>query len=286
MKITAVPSFANSISPAPGAPPELRSIKMVTNATPEQPLAQPPAQELSIPDNSKTDAVTEDTKPISPQYAELAKRRRALQIKERELATREKALAEKSQGSDSIPLARLKSEPLSVLLESGVTYDQLTQAILANQGNPEIAALKAEVQALKEGVDKRFTDNVTQQEQAVLAEMRKEATGLVATGEEYALVRETGRIPDVMRLIEETYRESGQVLGVKEALQAIETELFKDAEKIASLEKIRNKYIASPPQQLSRPQGMRTLTNKDTASIPLSPKQRALAAFNGTLKRG
>lgn len=259
---------------------------MTTNATP----GTVPAETLAIPDTGDTaEATVEATQPLSPQFAALAKQRRALQVKERELADREKALStQPSNQGGGVDLARLKSEPLSVLLENGVTYDQLTEAILANQnGNgPELQALKAEIAALKEGVDKKFTDKTTAEEQQVLSEMRKEATRLAAEGDTFELVRETGSIPQVMTLIERTYRETGEVLDVNEAMQLVEDELITESLKLAALKKVQGRLKpeapqAPPPQQRQ----MRTLTNRDTAVQPLSRKERALLAFTGQLKK-
>ncbi len=289
MKISNVPSTANTAPTQQGGLENMRSLTMRTNHTPGI-YGQDPqsvvAQNAPDPDNdSKLNPATEDTQPISPQFARLAKERRALQVKERELKAREEAMATTSQGSDAIPLARLKAEPLKVLLESGVTYDELTQAILNGQGNSEVAELKTKLGALEQGIDDRFKKTATDQEQAVLAEMGREAKQLAATGEDFALTREMGRIPDVVSLIEKTYRESGEVLDVREAMELVEAELLKDAERIAGFEKVRQKYMPQMPPQQQRQTGMRTLTNRDTASVPMTAKQRALAAFNGTLKR-
>lgn len=283
MIINPLPATANIAPKAEGSFDTLRSIKMRTLATPSG--GMPVAENQETGDNKdKLPSDVEDTQPISPQFARLAKERRALQVKERELKAREEALASKP-AEGQIPLARLKQEPLKVLLESGVTYDQLTEALLNNQTNPEFNALRAEVEALKEGVDTKFKDNATQQKQQVLAEMKREATQLVAQGDDYAFVREMGKIPEVMSLIERTYDDSGEVLDVTEALALIETELAKEVEKITSLGKVREKFMPQPQPMQQRQQGMRTLTNRDTASPPMSPKQRAMAAFYGTLKR-
>jgi hypothetical protein len=117
--------------------------------------------------------------------------------------------------------------------------------------------------------------------------MRKEAQTLVAEGEDYELVRETRSIPQVMTLIERTYRETGEVLEVSEALKLVEDELYKDSLKLAALKKVQSGLApAQPAPQPMQPQRqMRTLTNRDTASVPMSRKARALAAFQGTLKK-
>jgi hypothetical protein len=185
-------------------------------------------------------------------------------------------------------MARLKAEPLSVLQEAGVTYDQLTEAILANQSGitPEILALKAEVKALKEGVDTKLTDRDTQVEQAVLAEMRRDVDRLSQEGDDYEMVRETRSQPDVVELIHRTWKETGEVLDVSEAMRLVEEDLINESLKIAKIKKVQSKLMpATAPAQQQQPKAMKTLTNRDTAIPPLSRRARAIAAFNGTLKK-
>lgn len=273
MKISAVPAVVNAMT-----------VATQQSTDRETPNIAPSVQELSIPDTNETTAKTEATQPLSPQFAELAKRRRALQLKERALAEKEKALAATTTGSSGIDLARLKSQPLSVLQEAGVTYDELTEAILANEGNAELRALKAEINALKEGIDKKFVEKDTQAEQQVLAEMKREAESLTAQGDAFELVRETRSIPNVMKLIERTYRETGEVLDVSEALKLVEDELFNDLNKLAQVNKIKSQFVQQTPAapQPKQTLGMRTLRNQDTASIALSRRARALAAWNNS----
>jgi hypothetical protein len=255
---------------------------MHTNATPGMVEAQ--VQELPRPlsplDNNK-EGEREETQPLSPQFAALAKQRRALQ-QERQAFEREKAERAAATPGATVDLARLKSEPLRVLLESGVTYDQLTQSILANDSgyNPEIQALKAELKALKDGVDNTLSERDKQARAQVLSEMRREATRLVQD-DSYELVRETRSIPKVMELIERTFDDSGEVLDVTEAMQLVEAELEKDSLRLAQLKKIQSRL--SPPVAQPQPQQrpVRTLTNRDTASVPVSAKARAMAAFYG-----
>lgn len=284
MKITPIPSTVTPETAAP-APRPILQMKTNFNSSSEDPQLQ---DERTIEDNKdEIKPVTEVTEPISPQFAALARQRRALQVKERELKEKEQALELRAKDGDQIPLSRLKSEPLRVLLESGVTYEQLTQAILANQGNPEVYSLKAEMEALKQGVDKRFSEEKTQAEQQALNDMTREAKRLVTEGEDFELVRETGSVPQAIKLIERTYRESGEVMDVREALRLVEESLFKRQEKLINLKKVQGLY-QKPEANLAAPQqrnfGMRTLTNKDTASMPLDRLARARAAFRGALK--
>lgn len=285
MKISPMPSAPMPTMDLQGNPTQsrvdsVRSLRMTTNANPL--MNEQPIQDVNTP----TQAAVEVTQPLSPQLALLAKQKRALQVKERELVNRERALSQPTSGS-GIDIARLKSEPLSVLLENGVTYEQLTNAIMANSGNSEINSLKAEIESLKQGIDQKFTEKDAQAERQVLAEMQREANRLCGTGDDFELVRETRNVPNVMKLIERTYRKTGEVLDVREALQLYEAELYKDAQKMMRYKKLQSQYspMTSQPQPQLRQTGMRTLTNRDTASVPMSSRARAMAAFYGTLKR-
>ncbi len=107
----AAPAPLGGTTPAAPAMSSVRSFKMNTNATPGRTDV---ALEPSISDPNDTAAAADEvTQPLSPQFAALAKQRRALQVKEREIADREKALQGQSstQGA-GIDVARLKSDPV------------------------------------------------------------------------------------------------------------------------------------------------------------------------------
>lgn len=293
MKVTPVSSVVTAPA-VDGQTLRLNAIKMKVNNTPSYTL--PPEEEAEVAkdipitddtgNNKETTATTEATEPLSPQFAALAKQRRALQVKERELLNLKKELESKSQGSDQIPLSRLKSEPLKVLLESGVTFDQLTEAVLSHQSNPELNALKSEMSSFKEDITKKFEDNKLQERRQVLAEMRRNVDGIIATGDDFELVRTTRSAPHVMRLIERTYDDTGEILDEREACKLVEDELFKRNQELAKTKKLQGLFQkpAEPAPAQSRP-GIRTLKNSDTASVPMDRKARALAAALGTLKK-
>lgn len=284
-----VPTVESSGAQQPTRVDSLRTLRMNTNATPNYGEVHYGGQEPPMDNtNKEITADVEATQPLSPQLALLARQRRALQVKEREIQQREKALSENNSRGSSIELAKLKSDPIGVMLQNGITYDDLTQAILNGQGNSEVNALKAELDALRSGIDKKFEDQNTHAEKQVLSEMKREAEKLTYSSDEYELIKETKGVPHVMSLIERTYRKTGEVLDVSDAMRLVEDELFKDYQKIASLKKLQRFQSPGTPMQdqgQRRPQGMRTLTNRDTAQVPLSAKARALAAFRGELRR-
>lgn len=273
---------------------DVRRLKMKTNFSTnrEMPPVDPvvgSGTEVDPTALSGTEVTTEpgaveDTKPLSPQFAALAKQKRALQLERAEF---EKL---KSEYQGTAPndefITKLKSNPMSVLQEIGVTYDQLTESILAgNEPNPELLALKAKVEALEKGVDTKFQTREQQQEEAALTEMLYEAEDLAKEGEAFEMIRSEEAYDQVLRLIHDTYKQTGRVLDVKAAMDRIESQLFAKAEKFASISKVRNKL--SPPTEPvnTRPQGMRTLTARDTASPVQDRRARAIAAMQGTLKR-
>lgn len=287
MKISPVPSAGNSVDAmAPAAPQsmtqKIRSLRMTTNATPGY------EPELAIPDTvDPATAAIEETKPLSPQLAAIAKQRRALQLEKQALERERAALKQSPTQGAGVDVARLKSDPLGVLLEAGVTYQQLTDAVLANDSGSPTREMEAKLKALEESLDKKFTDRDQRDRQQVLAEMGREAKQIIAEGDDFELVRERKAIPKALQLVEAIYDRDGDVIDIREALRLVEEELFKEIEPLAKLNKVQRAFAPAPaptPPQQHRQQ-MRTLTNRDTASVPLSPKARAIAAFHGTLKR-
>lgn len=252
------------------------------------------APSTTIDTSGQTNATVESTQPLSPQFAALAKERRAaakerqaVEVMKRELEA-EKAKMGNPQEGEYISKADLLANPLKIF-DAGLTYDQLTEAILSNQSGitPEIKALKEELARVKEDVNKTLTDRDTQAEKQVLAEMRKEATGLIQSGDTYEMVRETKSLPHVMDLIYRTYKSTGEVLSVQEALNLVETDLITETLKVANINKVKSKLAPEPVQQPPMSQGkqMKTLTNRDGASIPLDRRARAIAAMHGTLRK-
>lgn len=268
-----------------------RRIKMKTNASPEQyiPPTDPAAQSVTPDATEQVAEVTEDTKPLSPQFAALAKQKRALQTERAAFDAEKLAFEAQKNGPnpDSEIMANLKSNPLKTLLDAGVTYEQLTEQILAEQSNPDIQALRQEIKTLKDGFESKLSDRDTQAEKQVLAEMEREADGLIAQGDEFELVRETGSKDQAMELIKRTYKTTGEILDVSEALGLIENELITESLKLANLKKVQTKLTPTAPMQtqMAPSKQMRTLTSRDGSSVPLSAKQRAIAAFHGQLRK-
>ncbi len=260
------------------------------------PETEEPVKTDLLDKNEPADKATEATQPLSTQFAALAKQKRALQLKEQALLAKEQELA--SKGTDNTSLqeykARLKANALSVLREEGVSYDQLTEELLAStpDNGAAYSEIKAELKALKEGLEnqnKSLTDRDAAAEQQVLSQMKVEAERLVAEGEDFAMVREAGYVPKAIELIHKTWKTQGEVLDVTEALALIENELLEESLKFARIKKVQSRLNPVPAlekqpavqQDGPNRKTMRTLTNRDGASSPSSARERAIAAFYG-----
>lgn len=279
----------------------LKTIKMKTQVSTNRDDTPIVTDEVPTVDNNEPAEVVEETKPLSPQFAALARQKRALQVKEREIAQREEALkAQPPAGTDFE--AQLKANPLSVLKSAGVTYDQLTEAILAEQAAPlDTQKLRAEIKEdLKKELLGEFGTRDQQAEAQVLGEIKREALALTAQGEQFEAIQlaraqnhpdfSNGRDP-VTDLIHKTWKKTGEIMDVSTAAEMVETQLIEESAPFASLKKIQSRLNPAPtPVEQTAPKPgvkvMRTLTNRDNASPVMDRRARAIAAMNGTLKRG
>lgn len=278
-----------------------RRIKMTTNYSTNRDESAPIAQaEVSAPaaegpvstisdKDGQAQAAVESTQPLSPQFAALAKERRQLQVMKQELAKEREAIAaaKTENPSDAVSKADLLANPLKIF-ELGLTYDQLTEAILANQNSvtpAEFKAMRDELKALKEGIDGRFTSQAQAQEEAALNSIADEIEALSKDGDTYELIRSRKAIGPVLDKIYKHYKKTGEVLDTRKVMDQVEAQLLDQYTKLASIGKVKSKIapqapVQTPPQ--SQGNQMKTLTNRDGAATLVGRRARAIAAFNGT----
>lgn len=267
---------------------------------PVQEVVQEPTQD-TITDTVESASTPEETRPISPDAAVLMKMKRALQVKERELAQREEALKNVAPTGDMISKAELLANPLKVF-EAGVTYDQLTEAILNDQNKPvDAVKLREEIKKeLKEELFGELSTRDQQAEQQVLDNMEREVFALTSQGDQYEAIKHTKSYKDVVKLVHRVWQkgwadkgyEPGYIMDISEAADLVESQLVDELTPIASLKKIQSRLTPAqeqaaqtPPVQKPGTKVMRTLTNRDNASPVMDRRSRAIAAMNGTLKR-
>jgi hypothetical protein len=266
-QVTPPPAFDPSLGAPPTAAPAPAAAPLSTGNANGDPGAAPAEAE---------------TQPLSPQFAALARQRRALQVKEREIADREKALAAQPAQAGTVPLEKLKSDPLGVLFGAGVTWDDLTKAITAHNPNLTPEKVQELVQQQVKAAQDQFKSELDQRDtvakQQALREIKREAQALIAQGDDFEMIREMNKLDDVMGYIEAWYQKTGEILDTREALQDMEDLCLEDTLKTAGLKKVQAKLQPPAPTPQQRAP-MRTLSNRDTAQVPVDRKQRALAAF-------
>ncbi len=279
-------------------------------------LTQPPStaekvlkKVLGQADKSEVPAAevpaTETDEALSPKFAALARQekvmRQKMRAREEALKLREEAIKAKEAEYETayIPKAQLKerfkSDPLGVIRENEVSYEELTQAIL-NEPNPELQKIYQELKAVKESqseTQKKFEEQQTKSYQDAVNQIRREAKLLVDSDAQFETIKEAGEQEAVVELIEETFKQTGQLLSIEEAAKEVETYLIEDALKKMSFKKIKERLSAKPEEKApetsekSLPQQMKTLTNaQSTSSKPLTAKERierAKLAFYGKL---
>lgn len=254
---------------------------------------------------------------LSRQFAQLARQEKALRMKaqqqEQQFKAREEAIRAKEAQFSQEPKAdysgyiskdRFKTDPLAVLAETGLSYDDLVQQMI----NPPtrdprteatISKLEAKIQAL-EARNEESAKSVQEQQnaayQAAVKQIESDARALVASDPTFEMIKATRSTKDVVKLIEETYHKDGVLLTVEEAAQQVEDYLSEEAMKLTQIEKIKRKIQTSAPnvssataqkmaeKAVKQPQPMKTLTNATSSTRQLSAKERAVLAFKGELK--
>jgi hypothetical protein len=321
----------NPDAQAPAAPeiknPEIPQVNATKVAPEELSAVQPPktteekaAAEVQADTNGEQPpkpASTQEETPLSSQYAQLARKEKALRLQAQDLkrqmvefkAQQDAAKAQIAQTPDPtkyVPVDQLLKDPWSVLNEKGLTYDQLTQAAL-NQPKPEELAIQrlqarveAQEKALKDAQEKAESDRKAQSEesyQQAVTQLRREASQLVNSDPAYETIKATGSINDVVKLIEKTFAKEKVLMSVEEAAQQVEEYLVDEAIKLAKLKKIQDRISKASPAAPQAPAptakdgnaaaapAKKTITNAMASTRPLTAKERAILAFQGKLNK-
>jgi hypothetical protein len=321
----ALARFAQNEAPKPEAP----AVSQL-DAAPRTSVTEPTPNELaaavtaSLPkDEAASEAPIEavDTPKEDPvlsrQFAELSRQERAMRarqqqmdktIKEREaqLAAKEAELAklEASYKSGYIPKDMLKTNPLQVLADNEVSYDELTQQLL-NQSNPMDARaqalfnkMEAKIAHLEKQAEEFQNNNKTQQAdqfQAAVKQISNDVESLVKSDDNYETIRASGAQQDVVDLIVKTFNEDGILMSVEEAAEEVENHILEEVVKLSQLSKVtkRTQKVAPSddpkPTQTQEAQAkaqtqaptMKTLTNAAASTRPLTARERAMMKLRG-----
>lgn len=264
---------------------------------------EPKLKQTSTSEAVPTEEAQPQEKALSPQHVALARKEKALRSQSQALKAREDALKarESEYETNYIPKSKLserfKSDPVALMQEHGLSYDQLANLILnqPSQQDQALQKLQAELQSIKEAQETAVKQGEEQQkksyEQAV-HQIRTEAKLLIASDASYETIKETGSEEAVVELIKETFEKEGTLLTVEDAAKEVEDYLVEEALKYAQLKKVQARL--NPPtvaealkQQITEKPQIKTITHAITASTkPSSDKdrrQRAILAAQGKL---
>lgn len=282
-----------------------RTVKVKTNNNPtylnsyeekELPQAErqdhPPKTEGQI--NKPEESV--EAKPLDPQHEALARKESALRARERDIQAKEAAVEERIKAEIAESLrqykARLKTAPLDVLHEEGLTYDQLVEQAVS-QADPNYQTARAVQQRLEtiEANQKKLSEDsqnsAKAQRDAAVKQITFDAQDLIDQDPSYETIKATNSTEDVVNLITRTFDESGKLLSVDQAAKMVEEELFQEAIRIAGLAKVQAQLkpkltpelVTNAKQQ--PPQQATTLTNSMASKRPMTSRERAIARFKG-----
>ena len=215
-----------------------------------------------------------------PQDSEFDRKFAALSRKEKALRDRELELDKKYGNKEKeLPLERrIRANPLKALEELGLDYDKLTELAL-NDGRltPDM-----QMKLMREELENDYKDKFNSLEERLNAKekMEEEAKydavreGFVGEIEsfinenknDFEYVAHNEATDVVYDVIEEHYNETGRILDIKEAVEAVESYLEEEAEKLLNLGKVKNR-LTSMRDEYEQPQrqSQTTLSNAHSA---------------------
>lgn len=236
-----------------GMGPRVPQEAMITNqiATPE---VNPQGQQGSL-EAPKSPSPAEDPL-ISSKFAALARKEKALRQRYAEFQSKEAELVKyREEAQQALAYReRLKSSPLDVLNEEGITYDQLVQRAV-NPLNPEVTTLQAQVRALEESLKRQQEESQksyqTNREQAE-KQISMDVKNLISSDAAYETVKDMGAEEAVTQLIVSTYDEDGVLLTTDEAAKQVEAYLIEEATRIANTPSIKKRLQPAPTEALQQ----------------------------------
>jgi hypothetical protein len=219
---------------------------------------------------------------FSRKFAALSRREKDIRAKEAEYEYRMRELEDRLQELQNPPEEpqapieeRLRRNPFETLEELGLGYDKLTELAL-NDGKltPEMQ-MRLMREELENGYKSKFEElesRLAQKEEeeeynkyeSIENNFKQEIESFVNGKNEFELINANEASDLVYEVIEEHYNDTGRVLELDEAAQAVESYLEDELEKLMSLGKVKSKF--SPRQeQVFKRQPSPTLSNAHSA---------------------
>lgn len=244
---------------------------------------------------------TEKVERLSPQFAALARKEKAIRVEAQKIKAEREALHKEREQYKSpgyITKEQLMKNPIGILTENGYSPDQIAQMLLSNDHQPskqdqtmnQLLAKIEELENKTKGFETQFNDRETKDREQALTQIRNEAKILIDSDPQYETIKASNKIDAVVEHIKQTYDTEGILLSVDEAAKEVEDALVEQAMRLASINKIKEKLMPRtdsqveqkplPNQQQQQP--IKTLTHdmtSSTAKQQLSAKERVKRAI-------
>ena len=227
-------------------------------------------------------------------FAALSRKEKALRDRESEYESKfeemERRLAEyeaQSQEPEVDWEHMLRNDPLRALEEAGLGYDKLTELAL-NDGkltpDMQLAAMRQELEndyqrkfeELEERLNAKEQSEVESYYDSVQENFQDEIAGVVMSDpDRFELVQASEASALVYDVIEEHYNETGRVLDIEEAADAVESYLEEEAGKLMKLKKLSSR-LGIDPRELEAMEQV-TLSNDHSAQVNYEGANRMLS---------
>lgn len=212
-------------------------------------------QDANIPEDSESEygaSESENYDNFDRKFAALSRKERDIRARESELADLEERF-QSMEEEPEIPLEqRLRSNPLKVLEELGLGYETLTDLAL-NDGKltPDMqmqlirdeleADYQSKFQDLEQRLEERDEREQDERYDSILSGFMEEIQNHVSNDDNYELIQANDASDVVYEVMEEHYNQSGNILSIDEAAEAVESYLEEEAEKLLNLQKVRSR---------------------------------------------
>jgi len=233
---------------------------------------------------------------FASKFAALSRKEKALRDKEAEYESKFEEMERRLAEYESKPKEPevnweqlFRRDPLRALEEAGMGYDKLTELAL-NDGKltPEmqLSAMREEIegdyQRRFEELESKLAEKEKAEEEAyydsVQENFQEEIGNFVEQNQEkYELIEASQANDLVFDVIEEHYNETGNVLNIEEAADAVESYLEEEAHKFMKLKKISARLGVDPQELLQEQDSQVTLSNDHSAQVQYDGANRLLS---------
>jgi hypothetical protein len=257
-----------------------------------EPTSTPNVEQESVPAKANQQV-------LNVQQAARARQERAFRDAQRKFQE-EKAAWEQNK-ANFIPKDKLNADTLKTLAEAGISYDKLVELQLAQVPNDpnqilldRIASLETKLAESTTKVEESLKTRDQQAYDQAKRQIQADVDLLVDSDPKYETIKATKNSHEVVSLIEKVFNEEGKLLSVEEAASAIEDVAYdnelKRIESYRTLSKFKDKLgqaqaAMQGQEATSAKPSANTITNNMGSSRPLTPRERAILAFQEAEKR-